>query len=117
MSAATTVLSVLLAAAIAFAAARKLTHSPEVVAEYARAGVPEERLNLLAAILFAAAAGLLAGIAWEPLAVITTACLLAYFTVAVSFHFRAGDRSNAVTPAVLAIAAGAVLILSLTQSA
>ena len=43
---------------LAFAAMRKLSHREEVVLAYAAAGVAEERLDRLAMILFAAAAGL-----------------------------------------------------------
>jgi hypothetical protein len=54
---ASAVVSLLLAAAMAFAAVRKLSHRPEVVETYTRAGVPEERLNLLALILLGGSAG------------------------------------------------------------
>lgn len=49
-------------------AVRKLTHEPKVVADYARAGVPERWLTPLALLLIAAAVGLVPGIAWAPLA-------------------------------------------------
>src|SRR5690606_32762141 len=54
--------SLLLAALLVYAGVRKLSHDPDVVASYARVGVPEARLDLLAAVLFAGAAGVLAGI-------------------------------------------------------
>lgn len=102
-------LSVLLAALVSYSAARKLTHAPEVVATYALAGVPEQRLNLLAALLFAGAAGLLAGLAWEPLGVAAAAALAVYFAVAVGFHVRNGDSAHLVTPLVLALLATAAV--------
>lgn len=46
---------------------------------------------IMAPIKFAASAGLVAGI-WVPwLAALTTACLIAYFVVAISMHIRARD--------------------------
>jgi DoxX-like protein len=108
-----TLLSLLLAAAIAYSAGRKLTHEPEVVASYALAGVPEERLNLLAAVLFAGAAGLLAGLAWEPVGVAAAAALAVYFAVAVGFHVRNGDAAHLATPLVLALLAAAIAVLRL----
>lgn len=107
------VLSVLLALAIAYSAARKLTHAPEVVSSYALAGVPEERLNLLAAVLFAGAAGLLTGLAWEPLGVAAAAALAVYFAVAVGFHIRNGDAAHLATPLVLALLAAAIVAVRL----
>jgi hypothetical protein len=48
-----------LAATLAFAAIRKLTHREDVVAGYTRVGVSEERLNELALILLLAVTSLL----------------------------------------------------------
>src|ERR687892_477805 len=66
MFAAAAVVSALLAALLAFSAIRKLSHRPEVVATYTRVGVPEDRLNYLALILLAAAAGVVVGLFWGP---------------------------------------------------
>lgn len=111
MDVALIVVSSLLAAVVTFSAAAKLTHRPAVVASYAAAGVPESWLNGLAALLLVAALGLIAGIVW-PLAGLATACgLVIYFLLAVGFHIRANDTSHAVTPAVLAAVAVAVVAL------
>jgi hypothetical protein len=75
MFAATVVLSALLALLMSYAAVRKLSHRPEVVATYTRVGVPEERLDLLAATLLAGAAGLLIGLVWAPLGVAAGAAI------------------------------------------
>jgi DoxX-like family len=107
MFAATVVVSLLLAAALSFAAARKLSHREDVVRSYARAGVPEDRLDLLAGILVTGAAGLIIGLAWAPIGVAAALALVVYFLVAVGFHIRAGDGANVPMPALLAaIAAG-----------
>jgi hypothetical protein len=106
MSAALAIASVLLAAALSYSAAMKLTHRPEVVASYARAGVPEAWLNRLAVLLLVASAALVAGILWQPLGLAAAAVLVVYFAVAVSFHLRHDDRRSLPTPVVmLALAA------------
>lgn len=104
-----------LAAVLVLSAVRKLGRSEEVVRSYARAGVPEDRLALLAAILVAGAAGLLVGLAWTPIGVAAAAALVVYFATAVAFHVRAGDASHAPTPAALVLLAAAVLVLQLTS--
>jgi uncharacterized membrane protein YphA (DoxX/SURF4 family) len=83
---ASTVVSALLAALLAFSAIRKLSHDPPVVQSYATAGVPESWLNTLAWVLLAGAAALMIGLAWGPLGVVAAGALLIYFGVAISFH-------------------------------
>jgi hypothetical protein len=107
------IVSSLLAAALVYTAARKLTHAPKVVADYARAGVPERWLTPLALLLIAAALGLVAGIAWAPLGAATAWALVAYFGVAIGFHIRHADTQHAGTPALLAMTSIAVGVLSL----
>ena len=99
------IVSIALATALAVSAARKLTHAPDVVEGYARAGVPAARLNQLAAVLFASAAGLLVGLWWSPLGVAAAVGLSCYFLVAVAFHIRAGDLANLPMPVALAVVA------------
>ena len=60
MTVATAIVSVFLASLLAFAAARKLSHRQPVVQTYVRLGVPEDKLDYLAMILLAGAAGLAA---------------------------------------------------------
>jgi uncharacterized membrane protein YbjE (DUF340 family) len=113
MSLAATIASLLLAALIAFAAARKLTHAAPVVESYERAGVPERWLNVLALVLLAAAAGLVLGRLWAPLGIAAAACLVPYFAVAIAFHLRHNDAANLPTPLVMAGLALAALVLQL----
>jgi hypothetical protein len=110
------VVSSLLAAALAFAAVRKLSHRPEVVATYTRVGVPEARLNQLAVILFAGAAGLIAGIFWAPIGVAAASGVVVYFLVAIAAHMRAGDQQNLATPLIIEITALAALALRLASA-
>jgi hypothetical protein len=113
MSAGLAIASILLAAALSFSAAMKLTHRPEVVASYARAGVPEDWLNRLAVLLFAASAALIGGIFLEPLGLAAAASLVAYFAVAVSFHLRNGDHGALPTPVAMLLLAAATSVLHL----
>jgi hypothetical protein len=116
MFVAAVILSILLTTTLAASAARKLTHAPAVVASYARAGVPETRLNQLAAVLFAGAAGLLVGLWWWPLGVAAAVGLLCYFLVAVVFHIRARDLANLPMPVALAAMAALAAGLRLATS-
>jgi hypothetical protein len=113
MSIAAATVSVLLAALLAFAATRKLSHRPEVVATYVRVGVPEEKLDYLAVILLAGAAGLLLGLFWEPIGVAAATGVVLYFLLAVAAHVRAHDEENLPTPVVILLLAVAALALRL----
>lgn len=113
MDAAAIVTSLLLAALVAAAAIRKLTHHPRVVESYRRAGVPESRLNYLAAILLAGATGLIFGIWWRPIGVAAAIGLVGYFIGAVVSHIRASDASRVRTPIAYGVIAAVVLWLLL----
>ena len=113
MSVATAAVSVLLAALLAFSAIRKLSHRPEVVEAYLRAGVPEDKLNYLAITLLAGAAGLVVGLFWDPLGLAAALALVVYFLVAMAFHLRAGDAEHLPTPLVMELLATAALVLRL----
>jgi DoxX-like protein len=109
-----TILSVLLAAILAFSAVRKLSHRDDVVATYARVGVPEERLNHLAFILLLGAAGLLLGLAWTPIGIAAAIGVAVYFVLAIAAHVRHHDTHNLPTPiAVEAIAVAALALEAL----
>jgi hypothetical protein len=111
MFVATLVISLLLAALLSYAAIRKLGHSDPVVATYARVGVPEDKLDYLAAILLAGAAGLTLGLVWAPIGVAAAIGVVAYFVLAVASHIRAGDTENLPTPAAILVIAVSALVL------
>jgi hypothetical protein len=113
MFVAAVVVSMLLAAALAYAAVRKLSHRPEVVQTYARVGVAEGRLDQLAMILLAGAAGLVAGLLWAPIGVAAAGAVIVYFGLALGAHIRAADLENLPTPAVIELLAVAALVLRL----
>ncbi len=106
-----TVLSVVLVAALVLAAIRKLSHREDVVRSYARVGVPEDKLNSLAVILLAGAAGLITGLFWEPMGVAAALGVVCYFVLAVAAHIRFHDEQHLPTPLVILLLAAAVLVL------
>jgi DoxX-like family len=105
------IVSALLAVLLAYAAVRKLSHREAVVRDYAELGVPEARLNALAGLLLAGAAGLLLGLVWAPIGIAAAAGVLCYFVGAVVVHVRAGDAKHLPTPLVYLTLAVAVLVL------
>lgn len=115
MFVASAAVSVLLAALISYSAARKLRHQPEVVEGYRRAGVPETWLNRLAGLLLAAAVALVVGMWWPVAGIAAAAGLVGYFSIAVVFHLRAKDTAHVAMPGVLALLAGAALVLRLVS--
>jgi hypothetical protein len=116
MFAVTATVSGLLAALLAFSAINKLSHREDVVQSYARAGVPEGWLDLLAIVLLAGASGLVLGLFWAPVGVAAAAALVAYFAVAIAFHIRAGDQRHLPTPLVMEALATAALVLRLATA-
>jgi DoxX-like family len=114
MSTASAVVTIVLAAILAFAAIRKLTHREDVVATYAKVGVPENRLNQLAFILLLGAAGLLLGFVWAPIGVAAAVGVVVYFVLAIAAHVRHDDTGNLPTPvAIEAMAVTALLLQAL----
>jgi DoxX-like family len=113
MSAAATTVSLLLAALLAFAAIRKLSHQEQVVQSYLRAGVPEDKLDALAIVLLTGAAGLILGLLWAPIGVAAAIGVVCYFIVAIAFHIRADDAKHLPTPVALVAIAGVTLALRL----
>jgi hypothetical protein len=111
MTVPTTIVSVLLAALLAFAAIRKLSHRAEVVQSYVRVGVPEDKLDYLAITLLAGAAGLIVGLLWAPIGIAAAIAVIGYFLVAAAFHIRADDARNLPTPLALAAIAAVALAL------
>jgi len=113
MDVALIVVTVVLALLLVFTAVRKFSHAEAVVATYQRVGVPENRLNALAVILLAGAAGLVVGLFWAPVGVGAAAGLVAYFAAAIGSHVRFGDTANLLMPVVYAALAVAALVLRL----
>jgi DoxX-like family len=115
MDSLTPVISSTLAALLSLSAGLKLSHSAPVVRSYTRLGVPEQKLNLLALLLLAGAAGLLAGLWWRWLGVAAAGALVAYFAVAVAVHVRARDLKGLPVPLVFGGLAATSCVLQLRQ--
>ncbi|ADB54074.1 DoxX family protein [Conexibacter woesei] len=111
MFAATVVLSTLLAVLLTASAASKLARRPQIVASATRVGFPADRLDRLAVILLAGAAGLLLGLAWAPIGVAAAIGVVLYFLVTVAFHLRAGDAEHLPSPLAFELLAVAALAL------
>lgn len=116
MFTATVAVSLLLAALLSASVAMKLSHKPAVVENYAKAGVPEERLNLLAAVLGAGVAGLIAGLFWAPIGIAAGIGLVLYFLLAVAAHVRADDAKNAVMPVIIMLVSALTLYLRIATA-
>jgi DoxX-like family len=113
MHVAAAIVSLLLAALLTFSAVRKLSHRPAVVATYARVGVPEDKLDILAYILLAGAAGLALGLVWAPVGIAAAAGVVTYFVLAIASHIRADDIASLPTPLTVELLAIAALTLRL----
>lgn len=114
MQTATVIVTGLLAAVLTAAAARKLTHRPDVVRSYAVLGVPKDKLNALAAVLLAGAAGLLAGLWWAPVGVAAAIGVICYFAAAAAVHVRARETRTLPVPLTFGLLGVAALVLRLT---
>ncbi len=113
MTTATVLVCGLLAALLTASAFLKLSHRQQVVQGYARVGVPEDKLNALAFVLLAAAAGLILGLFWAPLGIAAASGVACYFAVAIAFHVRSRDIAHLAMPVFLDLMAIAALTLRL----
>jgi hypothetical protein len=115
MFVATAVLSILLAALLAYTGAMKVIHTATAADNAAHLGIGPRQSQLIGAAELVAVAGLLIGLAFRPLLVITAAAVIALMIGAIAYHLRAKDPLTATLPAaVTAAAAMAVLPLTLT---
>ncbi|MEU8898601.1 DoxX family protein [Nocardia sp. NPDC048505] len=113
MFVATVIVSVLLAVGLIPSAYFKISRKPEFVEAYAKLGVPENRLNLLAAALLAGAVGLVAGLWWPPIGIAAAIGLILYFLGALAFHVKARDYKTMAPPAIILALSVAALVLRL----
>ena len=105
-------LAVLTALILAFSAILKLRHDPKVVRiVHDEVGVPLKYLPYLAACELAAAAGLLAGIAWPLLGIAAATGAIVYFVGAIVGHLRVGDTKG-IGPAAMILAMAAAALVS-----
>ena len=64
-----------------------------------RLRVPQRVRPLFPAIKVASSAGLVLGLKWRRLGVVTSVCTVGYYAAAVGFHLRAGDHPFVAVPA------------------
>ena len=108
------VLSVLLALELAATGAMKVIGTGTARANAEHLGVSLGLNRLIGVAELAAAAGLLAGIAVKPLAIVTAAAVVLLMVGAVGYHLKARDKVAALLPAVITgLVAIAVLALAI----
>ncbi|HKI43272.1 MAG: DoxX family protein [Mycobacterium sp.] len=116
MHLAATILSVLLALLMAATGSMKVLNTSTAQKNSRHLGYSTGLSRLIGLAELAATAGLLIGIAWHPLTLVTAAAVVALMVGAVTYHVRAGDDARALAPAVItAAAAGALVILSIPR--
>ena len=73
----------------------KIRHAEPIENNLDAAEVPQKARVPLGSIELVSAAGIIVGLRWRSLGVLTSALLLPYFTGAVLAHVRAGDKNIA----------------------
>jgi hypothetical protein len=105
-----TSLSLILAAACLLPAGAKLTSHPRMRASAAHFGIAWQRYQLIGLAELAAAMGVLAGLLWRPMGLISGACLALLLLGAVFTHLRSGDSGRELTPALFIMALDALYL-------
>jgi uncharacterized membrane protein YphA (DoxX/SURF4 family) len=113
MHVAVIVLSILLAVEFAATGMMKVLETGTARGNAAHLGISLRLSRLIGIAELAAVAGLLGGLAFRPLAVVTAAATILLMVGAVASHLKAGDKAPAVLPAVITgFAAIALLALA-----
>ncbi len=76
-------------------------------------GVPTAVRPALGLIKVTASVGLVAGLKWPRLGVLTSACLVSYYSAAAAFHILSGDNPALAAPAAAFGAAASVALTKL----
>lgn len=105
-----TVVSALLAVALACSAALDFRRDGRILTAMAAARVPAALLPLLGAVKALAVAGILAGYAARPLGLAAATGVVLFFTAAIAAHLRVGDRRVGL-PSAFGLLAAATLAL------
>ena len=95
------VLSVLLALEFAATGMMKVLETGTARGNAAHLGISLRLSRLIGIAELAAVAGLIGGLAFRPLAVVTAAAVILLMVGAVGSHLKAGDKGAAVLPAVV----------------
>lgn len=105
------ILTVLFAAALAFFGYSAVIGNPQTTAAMEKVGVPANYTKIIGGVEIAAALGLLLGLHFAGLGILTAICLIIFFAVAVFAHIRVKDQANMMTPAIFAVVALIILVL------
>ncbi|MER5687528.1 DoxX family protein [Streptomyces sp. NPDC002205] len=111
-----TVAAVLFAVLLTFSARAIASRNPHVMASLEAVQVPPRWYGLLAALKFAGALGLLAGIFWRPIGIAAAVGVVLYFLGAVISHLRVKDSKGVGGPAVLTLASLVPLTLGIAAA-
>jgi hypothetical protein len=109
-------LSILLALLFVYTGAIKVFNTDAARSNMEHLGISTGLSRMIGACELAAVVGLLAGLAYRPLAIVTAAAVCALMAGALGYHIKAHDKFSAILPAVITGAA-AVALLVLTVAA
>ena len=110
------VLSLLLASACLVPALGKLTAQPKMVVSASHFGIPWPSYRLIGVAELTAAAGVLAGLSWQPIGVAAASGMAVLLAGALTAHRRAGDSIREAGAAVVALAVSlAYLAVAITH--
>jgi uncharacterized membrane protein YphA (DoxX/SURF4 family) len=109
MNSFTTIMAVVLAAIAIVSAMGKLRKMPQVIESMTHVGVKPNQIPLLAYLEIAGALGLLIGIAYPLLALVSAGALMLYFLGAVVAHLRMKDKFKDFAPALFLAALFGIL--------
>ena len=97
-------LSILLAVMCVIPAAGKLSNQPKMVASAGHFDIPWPKYRMIGTAELAAAAGVIAGMAWAPIGMAAAAGMAVLLLGALAAHRRAGDTLKEAVPALVALA-------------
>ncbi len=108
------VVSILLALALVGSGIQKLRRAPAIATQLGSLGVTPTMLTVLGLLEVAAAAGLIIGIWWIPLALAAATGSVIYFIGAIIAHLRKSDRQLAPAAALLLLSIATLVLLILS---
>jgi uncharacterized membrane protein YphA (DoxX/SURF4 family) len=110
MNVAAIVLSILLSVEFAFTGVTKLFDTTTAQTNAAHLGISSRLSRMIGAAQLAAVVGLLVGLAFKPLAIVTAAAVCLLMVGAIGYHRKARDKPPALLPAALTGLAALALI-------
>jgi hypothetical protein len=99
---------------LASAGIPKVLNTSTAQGNTAHLGISTQLSRMIGVAELAAMLGLLVGIIWRPLAIVTAAAVILLMVGALGYHLKARDNAQAMLPAVLTAAAAVAVVLLLT---